>query len=180
MACFLTKKVDNYLDKKSREVSRLKESRTNIMPITPKKNQYALRAIFELAKHRGKGPIKISEIAEAQSIPLRFLEVILGQLKGSGLVESKRGFYGGYSLTRAADKISVGDVLRFMEKPASSDDCSACISKTNCPFSGNCAFAAMWNRVDEAIFAIYDSTSIQDLLNNEKRILRKKQESGNT
>ena len=71
------------------------------MPITPKKNQYALRAIFELAKHRGQGPKKISEIAEIQAIPLRFLEVILSQLKGSGLVESKRGFYGGYFLIRS-------------------------------------------------------------------------------
>ena len=56
------------------------------MQITPKKNQYALRAILELAKHKGKGPKKISEIAEAQAIPLRFLEVIISQLKGSGLV----------------------------------------------------------------------------------------------
>jgi Rrf2 family protein len=172
---FLTKKVGNYLDKISQEVSRLNESGLFIMPITPKKNQYALRAIFELAKHRGKGPRKISEIAEVQAIPLRFLEVILGQLKGSGLVESKRGFYGGYSLTRSADKISVGDVLRFMDKPMGSENCGACVSTTNCPFSGNCAFAAMWNRVNEAIFDIYDNTTIQDLLNSEKnRIQRRK------
>ena len=178
MVPFLTKKVDNYLDKKSQEVSRLKKSGLCIMPITPKKNQYALRAIFELAKHRGKGPKKISEIAEVQNIPLRFLEVILGQLKGSGLVESKRGFYGGYSLTRSADKISVGDVLRFMDKPTSSETCGACISKTNCPFNGKCAFASMWNRVNEAIFDIYDGTTIQDLLNNEKRIHRGKPVAG--
>jgi Rrf2 family protein len=145
------------------------------MPITPKKNQYALRAIFELAKHSGKGPKKISEIAEVQAIPLRFLEVILSQLKGSGLVNSKRGFYGGYYLTRPPDKISVGDVLRYMEKPTSADHCTACISKTNCPFSGNCAFASMWNQVNAAIFNIYDSTTIQDLLNNEKQISRKTQ-----
>jgi len=142
------------------------------MPITPKKNQYALRAIFELAKHQGRGPIKISEIAGIQSIPLRFLEVILSQLKGSGLVESKRGFYGGYYLTRSPDKISVGDVLRFMDKPASSSPCAACVSSTNCPFCGNCAFASMWNQVNDAIFNIYDGTTIQDLLNNEKRIKR--------
>lgn len=140
------------------------------MPITPKKNQYALRAIFELAKHQGKGPKKISEIAAVQAIPLRFLEVILSQLKGSGLVDSKRGFYGGYYLTRSPDKISVGDVLRFMDKPISSDHCVACVSKSNCPFSGKCAFASMWNQVNEAIFEIYDGTTILDLLNNEKRI----------
>jgi len=147
------------------------------MPITPKKNQYALRAIFELAKHQGQGPKKISKIAEVQSIPLRFLEVILSQLKGSGLVDSKRGFYGGYFLTRSPDNISVGDVLRFMDKPSSSAHCSACISKSNCPFSGNCAFASMWNQVNDAIFEIYDGTSIQDLLNNEKRIHMRMQKS---
>jgi Rrf2 family protein len=140
------------------------------MAITPKKNQYALRAIFELAKHQGKGPTKISEIAEVQAIPLRFLEVILSQLKGSGLVDSKRGFYGGYYLTRSPDKISVGDVLRFMDKHLSAENCVACISKSNCPFSGKCAFASMWNRVNDAIFEIYDSTTILDLLDNEKRI----------
>ena len=176
MIRFLTKKVDNYLDKISQEVSRLNKSGLCIMPITPKKNQYALRAIFELAKHRGKGPKKISEIAEVQSIPLRFLEVILGQLKGSGLVESKRGFYGGYTLTRSADKISVGEVLRFMDKPMGSENCGACVSTSNCPFSGNCAFAAMWNRVNEAIFDIYDSTTIQDLLNNEKNIIHRRKQ----
>ena len=176
MIRFLTKKVDNYLDKISQEVSRLNKSGLCIMPITPKKNQYALRAIFELAKHRGKGPKKISEIAEIQSIPLRFLEVILGQLKGSGLVESKRGFYGGYTLTRSADKISVGEVLRFMDKPMGSENCGACVSTSNCPFSGNCAFAAMWNRVNEAIFDIYDSTTIQDLLNNEKNITHRRKQ----
>jgi Rrf2 family protein len=147
------------------------------MPITPKKNQYALRAIFELAKHQGRGPVKISEIAGVQSIPLRFLEVILSQLKGSGLVESKRGFYGGYFLTRPPDKISVGDVLRFMDKPASSTPCAACVSSTNCPFCGNCAFASMWNQVNDAIFNIYDGTTIQDLLENEKRIKRESVES---
>jgi len=147
------------------------------MPITPKKNQYALRAIFELAKHQGQGPKKISEIAEVQSIPLRFLEVILSQLKGSGLVNSKRGFYGGYYLTRSPDKISVGDVLRFMDKLSGADNCPACVSKSNCPFSGNCAFAAMWNQVNDAIFDIYDGTSIQDLLNNEKRVHMRTHES---
>ena len=54
------------------------------MLVPPKKNQYALRAIFELAKHMDQGPVKISDIAAAQSIPLRFLEVILNQLKASG------------------------------------------------------------------------------------------------
>ncbi|MGD8722732.1 MAG: Rrf2 family transcriptional regulator [Desulfobacterales bacterium] len=118
------------------------------MAITPKKNQYALRAIFELAKHLGQGPKKISEIAKAQAIPTRFLEVILAQLKSSGWVDSKRGFYGGYFLKRSPKEISVGDILRFMQGSSKPAECVACISKGDCPFDGKCAFAAMWNKVD--------------------------------
>jgi Rrf2 family protein len=129
-----------------------------------KKEQYALRAMFELAKHKGKGPTKISDIARAQAIPLRFLEVILNQLKGSGLIDSKRGFYGGYYLIQPPDKISVGDVLRFLQGPEDPTQCAACVSKTNCPFHKDCAFAPMWQRVKDAIFKIYDETTIQDLL----------------
>jgi Rrf2 family cysteine metabolism transcriptional repressor len=106
------------------------------MLVPPKKNQYALRAIFELAKHMDQGPIKISDIATAQSIPLRFLEVILNQLKASGIVDSKRGFYGGYFLVKPPNQVSVGDVLRFLSRDLSPSDCIACVSKTSCPFDG--------------------------------------------
>ena len=94
-----------------------------------KKNQYALRAIFELAKHNGKGPQKISEIAKAQAIPEKFLEVILNQLKGSGLVDSKRGFYGGYYLIRSPEKITVGDIMRFLERDIDPIGCVALFRK---------------------------------------------------
>ncbi len=137
---------------------------------TPKKDQYALRAIFELAKHRGKGPRKISEIAKAQIIPLRFLEVILNNLKGSGLVDSKRGFYGGYHLLRPADEITVGDVFRYMQGTPDQSQCMACISKTDCPFQDKCAFKYMWTDVKNAVFKIYDETTIQDLLDNERQM----------
>jgi Rrf2 family protein len=137
------------------------------MLVPPKKNQYALRAIFELAKHMDQGPIKISDIAAAQSIPLRFLEVILNQLKGSGIVDSKRGFYGGYFLVKPPDKVSVGDVLRFLHGEQTSKDCIACVSKTSCPFDGRCAFSSMWKRVKQAAFNIYDQTSFQDLIDLE-------------
>jgi Rrf2 family cysteine metabolism transcriptional repressor len=138
------------------------------MLVPPKKNQYALRAIFELAKHMDQGPIKISDIATAQSIPLRFLEVILNQLKASGIVDSKRGFYGGYFLVKPPNQVSVGDVLRFLSRDLSPSDCIACVSKTSCPFDGRCAFSSMWIRVKQAAFNIYDKTSFQDLIDREQ------------
>ena len=146
-------------------------------PITPRKNQYALRAVFELAKHRGKGPIKISDIAEAQSIPLRFLEVILNQLKGSGLIDAKRGFYGGYYLTRSPAHITVADIMSFMQGPARSAQCAACKATVKCPHGHRCAFMAMWNRVDRAILQVYTETTIQDLLDNDRQLHGKKRSS---
>lgn len=139
-------------------------------PITPKKNQYALRAVFELAKHRGKGPTKISDIADAQSIPVRFLEVILNQLKGSGLIDAKRGFYGGYYLTRSPEQIKVADIISFMQGPPKPAQCAACVAKIKCPHGHRCAFSAMWNRVNRAVLQVYNETTIQDLLDNDRQL----------
>jgi len=85
------------------------------MLVPYKKNQYALRAIYELARRYGEGPTKVVTIANRQAIPIRFLEVILNQLKHCGIVQSKRGFQGGYYLLCQPQDISVGDVMRFME-----------------------------------------------------------------
>ena len=116
-----------------------------------------------------QGPVKISDIATAQSIPLRFLEVILNQLKASGIVDSKRGFTGGYFLVKPPGQVSVGDVLRFLNRELpSATDCIACVSKTSCPFDGRCAFSSLWTRVKQAAFDIYDQTSFQDLIDRGK------------
>ncbi len=131
----------------------------------PKKGQYALRAVYELAKRKGEGPTKISTIATAQAIPRRFLEVILNQLKGSGIVESKRGFYGGYSLVGTPAQTTVGDILRYMQKDQDQSRCIACVSKKTCPFIDQCAFSSLWHRVKAAAYRIYDATTMQDLLN---------------
>jgi len=146
-------------------------------PITPRKNQYALRAVFELAKHRGKGPTKISDIADAQSIPLRFLEVILNHLKGSGLIDAKRGFYGGYYLTRSPDQITVADIMSFMQGPVKPVQCAVCGAMAKCPYGHRCAFMAMWDRVNRAILQVYTETTIQDLLDNDRQLQGKKRSS---
>jgi len=160
----LTKRVENFLDQISREYKTAKGE----MLIT-QKNQYAIRAIFELAKHMGKGPRKSSDIAKAQEIPVRFLEVILSQLKGSGFVESKRGFYGGYTLVRPPNEITVGDVLRFMSGQDEMVGGMTDQSKDNFSLNVDITFSSMMNRAREAAFDVYDQTTIQNLLDNEKK-----------
>ena len=73
------------------------------------KDRYALRALFELAKRHGGRPIKVAEIAAAQAVPARFLEVILTELKQAGFVTSRRGRYGGYLLAREPADLTIGD-----------------------------------------------------------------------
>jgi Rrf2 family protein len=81
------------------------------------KADYALRAAAELAAAEGKGPVKGEQLARAQSIPLKFLENILLELRHAGLVQSQRGAEGGYWLARPADEITLADVIRAVEGP---------------------------------------------------------------
>jgi len=132
-----------------------------------RKIRYGLRAIFELAKRQGQGPVKIAEIAKAQAIPVRFLEVILNELKQGGFVDSKRGSEGGYMLVRSAAEVTVGDVIRFMQGPIRAVGCLAGGSVDDCPFYGECVFLPMWDKARKAVEDVYDGTSIQDLLEQE-------------
>src|ERR1700760_1718352 len=79
------------------------------------KGEYALQAIFDLAANSRSQPVKIADIARRQQIPQKFLELILASLKQGGFVESRRGAEGGYLLSRRADSITVGEVIRFVE-----------------------------------------------------------------
>src|SRR3954470_23527783 len=83
------------------------------------KGEYALQAIFDLCSRPGGHPVKIADIAQRQRIPQKFLELILASLKQGGFVESRRGAEGGYLLSRPAESLSVGEVLRFLEGPQS-------------------------------------------------------------
>jgi Rrf2 family protein len=133
------------------------------------KSQYALRAVFELARRHGQGPVRAPQIAEAQAVPPKFLGVILHQLKQAGFVESKRGQEGGYVLARHPRDLTVGELLRFIEGPVGPVDCLTPSGKNHCPLDGQCVFMPLWQRVQDAVNAIYDGTTLQDLLDQEQQ-----------
>src|SRR2546427_11949977 len=78
---------------------------------------YSLRAVIELEVVGGEAPVKGERIAQAQEIPLKFLENILGDLRHAGVVRSQRGVDGGYWLARPADEITVAEGIRSVEGP---------------------------------------------------------------
>ena len=79
-----------------------------------------MRAAVELASATDERPVKAERIATAQGIPLNFLENILGELRHSGIVRSHRGAEGGFRLARAADQVTIADVIRAVEGPLAS------------------------------------------------------------
>ena len=119
------------------------------------KGEYALQAIFDLSSQPGGEPVKIAEIARRQRIPQKFLELILAGLKQGGFVESRRGADGGYLLARPPEKITVGEVLHFVEGPQS--------GKSKQRRKGETPFSEMWEQVDHAISGIVDQTTFADV-----------------
>ncbi len=119
------------------------------------KGKYALEALFDLSLHSNGHPIKISEIARRQQIPQKFLELILAGLKQGGFVESKRGAEGGYLLSRTADEITIGQVLRFVEAKSP--------GKARPKGAAESPFLELWSRVDQAVSDVVDQTTFGSL-----------------
>ncbi len=80
------------------------------------RGHYGLRLMTELARAEGLGPLSLTEVARVESLPLPYLEQLVVPLRRTGLVEGTRGLHGGYKLSRGATEITVGEVMRVLER----------------------------------------------------------------
>lgn len=135
------------------------------------KCQYALRALFELAKREGHGVVRAADIAANQAIPKRFLEVILHQLRQGGFVDSQRGKDGGFYLARPAGTITIGELLRYIDGPITPVDCQLNKPHAACPLTGNCVFLGLWEEAKQALERVYDTKTLKDLVESEQKRL---------
>ncbi len=142
------------------------------MPVS-QKCQYALRAIFELARSDSNVPVKMAQIAKRQAIPLRFLEIILHELKRGGFITALRGKDGGCMLTRSPKDLTVGEIVRFIEGTLAPVGCITSGSKDSCPLYGECVFLPLWERAQKALAEVYDGTTFQDLLDQDSELMKK-------
>ncbi len=129
-----------------------------------KKCQYALKAVFELAWREQDEPVKTQEIADAQHISLRFIEIILNELKRGGFVVSKRGKEGGYKLAKDARRLTVLEIIEYIEGPVSlvqNDDTDAASTQ-------NEALKEFWQEVNNAIADVCDKKTFADLVEYEQ------------
>jgi Rrf2 family protein len=131
------------------------------------KAKYALKALTVLAQEYGNGPILISDIAQREGVPRKFLELILLELKNNALLQSKKGKGGGYSLARPPQSIRVGDILRVVDGPIA---LLPCVSKSaytrceECRDERTCGIRLVMKDVRDATSRILDETSLADLL----------------
>jgi Rrf2 family protein len=136
------------------------------------KAKYALRALLVLAERDGE-MVLVSQIAERQKAPRKFLELILLELKHRGLLYSQRGRHGGYALARPAAEITFGEVVRILDGPLAPLPCA---SRTgyrrcaDCQDETRCAIRAVMREVRDATAAVLDGTTIADALTGDSRL----------
>src|SRR5574341_98954 len=128
------------------------------------KGKYGVRAIFEVARHYGKGPITIKEIADRQGISFSYLEQILHKLGKAVLIESVRGPGGGYLLARKPSALTIGDIVRALEGPIALSHCLEPGESGDCNQADDCVAKIVWAKVGAKIEEALDSISFDDLL----------------
>jgi len=142
-----------------------------------KKGEYALRALIDLgiAAEVGRSLVQVSELADKERIPVKFLEQIMQLLKEEGFVESQRGKFGGYRLSRPSAKITVGSVVRVIDGPLAPIGCVShtAYEKCSCPDEVHCGLRMLMLDVRNAIAGILDRYSLADVVEVTLRKMRR-------
>jgi len=133
-----------------------------------KRGEYALRSMINLgiAAKVGRRIVRVTELAKAEDIPLKFLEQVMQQLREAGYLESERGKHGGYRLAKPAAKITIGQIVRLVDGPLAP---IGCVSLTayepcNCPDEAHCGLRMLMLDVRNAIAAILDRYTLADVV----------------
>ncbi|HEY1604029.1 MAG TPA: Rrf2 family transcriptional regulator [Allosphingosinicella sp.] len=129
------------------------------------RTRYTIRALLHLADRYGGGPVRLSEIAEAQNIPSKFLTVMLSQMIRKGLVASRRGREGGYWLARAPEEISYGEIVRLTRGSLALLPCASRLAYEqcrNCVTVEQCRLHRVMLMVRDETARILDGLSLAD------------------
>lgn len=134
------------------------------------KAEYGIRLMVELGRKDGRGPVSLSAIAEADQLPLSYLEHLVAMLRDAGLVESTRGAHGGYTLARSADSIDMLEVVEALEGPIAPMECFLDQPERRVQCShradpdGTCATKLLWTRVQGSINRELAGMSLAELV----------------
>jgi len=127
-------------------------------------SRYGVRAIFDIAYHSEGLETHVKDISRRQGISQRYLEQIFQKLKKAGIVGSKRGPSGGYFLSKKAEDIPLGEIIRITEGGIAPVLCANSEGSSQpCGRSGECVTQIIWNEVGKKLGEYFDSVTIKDL-----------------
>jgi len=127
------------------------------------KGRYALRLMLDLAIYGQEEYIPLKDIAERQSISIKYLEQIVSSLSHAGFVKSVRGTGGGYMLTRKPEEYTVGTILRLTEGSLAPVSCLE-FAENNCPRAADCMTLGVWQKLYAAINGVVDGITLADII----------------
>jgi Rrf2 family protein len=134
------------------------------------KGEYGLRALVDLATHGTEAPVRAAEVAERQSIPLNYLEQLLGILKRAGIVTSIRGPKGGFALARDASEVTVEEVLVSMEGEMLPQECVAHDCPEGADKASVCAVRKVWGKVAMAVRSVLSGLTLKQLADDQRSL----------
>ena len=129
--------------------------------------RYGTRALLYLAINKGKGPIPLRDVARREQISLHYLEHLITPLIAGGILRSTRGARGGISLARPPDEIRLSEVVQLLEGSTALVECLN--NPEVCTRSELCVPRDIWGELKQAIDGVLESTTLQDLVERQKR-----------
>ncbi len=134
--------------------------------------RYGTRALLDLALQSGEGIVLLKDIAQRQEISLPYLEHLITPLVAAGLIRSTRGARGGVSLLKDPQEIKLSEVLQLLEGSIAPADCVN--NPKICPRSNFCVTRDIWGEMKKVMDELLESTTLQDLVERQKRKERPK------
>ncbi|MEA2467927.1 MAG: Rrf2 family transcriptional regulator, cysteine metabolism repressor [Thermoleophilaceae bacterium] len=134
------------------------------------KAEYGVRLMVELGRQDGDQPMSLKAIAEAEELPLSYLEHVVASLKRAGLVASSRGAHGGYRLARPAEEIAMDEVVLALEGSIAPMECFTSVppGRVACSHEGDrartCSTKLLWMRVQSGIIQALQGTTLAELV----------------
>jgi Rrf2 family cysteine metabolism transcriptional repressor len=134
------------------------------------KAEYGVRLMVELGRQPGSAPVSLSAVAEAERLPLSYLEHLVAKLRNAGLVSSTRGAHGGYRLARAAEAITLDEVVEALEGQIAPMECfhETPEGKVLCSHENDgdraCATKLLWTRVQGGVTRALAGTTLEELV----------------
>lgn len=129
------------------------------------KGRFAVTAMLDLCMRQSRDPVTLAAISERQHISLSYLEQLFGKLRRHKLVNSVRGFGGGYRLAKDMAQISVADIIVAVDEPI---DATRCGGKENCQDDPKCLIHDLWANLNDHIFKYLQAITLKQFVDEHK------------